>query len=61
MVRLFEETYYYPDYQNLIQNLINECIVCNQAKTEHRNTSLLLKTRKNAKVEYLDYQLKGQK
>jgi len=37
-------TYYDPDYQTLIQNLINECNVCNQAKTEHRKTSLLLKT-----------------
>jgi len=33
-----------PDYQNLIQNLITECNVCNQAKTEHRKTSLLFKT-----------------
>jgi len=44
MVRLFKETYYYPDYQNLIQNLIKECNDCNQAKTEHTKTSLLLKT-----------------
>jgi len=29
MVRLFKETYYYPEYHNLIQNLINECNVCN--------------------------------
>jgi len=43
MVRLFKETYYYPDYLNLMQNIINECKVCNQAETEHRKTSLLLK------------------
>jgi len=34
----FKEKYYYPDYQNLIQNIINECQTCNIAKTEHRNT-----------------------
>jgi len=37
---LFKEKYYYLDYQNLIQNIINECQICNLAKTEHRNIKL---------------------
>jgi len=37
---LFKEKYYYPDYQKLIQNIINECEVCNISKTEHRDTKL---------------------
>jgi len=34
------EKYYFPDYQKLIQNIVNECEICNIAKTEHRNTKL---------------------
>jgi len=40
----FKELYYYPNYQKLIQNIINECEICNIAKTEHRNTKLTLET-----------------
>jgi len=36
----FWEKYYFPDYQKLIQNIINKCESCNIAKTEHRNTKL---------------------
>lgn len=39
-INWFKEKYYYPDYQKLIQNLINECEICNIAKTEHRDTKL---------------------
>jgi len=38
-IRLFKETFYYPDFEKLIQNIINECEICNQSKTEHRNTN----------------------
>lgn len=44
LIILFKENYYYPDYQKLIQNIINECEICNIAKTEHRNTKLVLET-----------------
>jgi len=37
---LREKYYYIPDYQKLIQNIINESEICNIAKTEHRNTKL---------------------
>jgi len=40
MIRLFKETYYFPDYHKLIQNIINDCKACNLAKTEHRPTNL---------------------
>lgn len=40
MTRLFKETHYFPDYNKLIQNIINDCEVCNLAKTEHRPTKL---------------------
>jgi len=36
----FREKYYFPDYQKLFQYIINECEICNIAKTEHRNTKL---------------------
>lgn len=42
-VKLFGETYYFPNSQLLIQNIINECQVCNLAKTEHRNTKMPMK------------------
>jgi len=42
-VKLFDETYYFPNSQLLIQNIINECQVCNLAKTEHRNTKMPMK------------------
>jgi len=34
----------YPDSQKLIQNIINECEICNLAKTEHRDTKLTYET-----------------
>jgi hypothetical protein len=43
-IALFKENFYYPDYQKLIQNIINECDVCNVAKTEHRDTKLKFET-----------------
>jgi len=42
--KLFGETYYFPNSQLLIQNIINECSICNLAKTEHRNTDMPMKT-----------------
>nr|AAM11674.1 pol protein [Drosophila melanogaster] len=42
-VKLFSENYYFPNSQLLIQNIINECQVCNLAKTEHRNTEMPMK------------------
>jgi len=36
----FREKYYFPDYQKLIQNIINNCEICSIAKTEHKNTKL---------------------
>lgn len=43
MGKLFKETYYFPNSQLLIQNIINECHVCNLAKTEHRDTKMPMK------------------
>jgi len=43
-INLFKEEYYYPDSQKLIQNIINECEICNLAKAEHRNTKLTYET-----------------
>lgn len=39
-INWFREKFYFPDYQHLIQNIINECVTCNLAKTENRNTKL---------------------
>jgi len=41
VIRLFKETHYFPDYNKLILNIINDCEICNLAKTEHRPTKLV--------------------
>lgn len=41
--KLFSENYFFPNSQLQIQNIINECQVCNLAKSEHRNTKVPFK------------------
>jgi len=47
MTKLFKENHFFPNSQLLIQNIINECNICNLAKTEHRNTKMPLKITPN--------------
>jgi len=47
MTKLFKENHFFPNSQLLIQNIINECNICNLAKTEHRNTKMPFKITPN--------------
>jgi len=39
-ISIFKQKFYYPYHPKLIQNILNECKICNIAKSEHRNTKL---------------------
>jgi len=43
MTKLFKKNHFFPNRPLLIQNIINECNICNLAKTEDRNTKMPLK------------------
>jgi len=59
MIIDFRNSYYYPDYIKLIQNIINKCNLCNLSKHENRQTDLpyeITPTPNNIRDKYIiDY------